>query len=470
MAKTIEEKKKSGFKFPDTYVLIAVMITVMAILTYIVPAGKYEMIKNAAGIPMVDPNSFKFVPRTPTTAYQLLDAFYIGLNRNYSMIFYVLLIGGYFKIINETKAISNGLSAVINRLKEKSLIAIPIVMICFHLLGSTGVLVNPVIAFIPIGLIVASQMKIDRIAALSIIYLSCYAGWGTSFMAVGSVQLAQKMAEVKVLSGIELRAIVTIITCAVTIFWTMRYCAKIRKDKTQSLLYGTEWEGFGDLKEENAESISFTAKDFIILVLVFGALTIYVYGAIKYSWSEHYMTVFMCVAAIISGFISGMTANQIAQSFMRGVKEMVYGAVLIGFASGISVVLTDGQIIHTLIYYASLPLKVLPTTLSAVVMFYINSVFNFFVTSASGQAAIVMPIMAPLADVVGVTRQVSILAYQYGDGLSNTVVPTSGVLMAALGIAGVPLQKWLKFQIPLFLIWTLICTIAIIVAVMIGYN
>ena len=466
----MKEKKKKGFKLPDTYVLVAIMLIVMAALTYIVPAGTYDMVTSeATGKQVVDPNSFHYVQRTPTTILQFLMAFYTGLNKNYSTIFFVTLIGGYFKIVNETGAITNGLAVAIKRLKDKALIAIPIVMLCFAFLGATGVLINPVVAFIPIGLVVAQQMKMDRISAMAIIYLGCFAGWCTSFMAAGSVQIAQQIAEIPVLSGIGLRFIVTSIVTVVTIIYVLRYCRKIRLDNSKSILYGTEYAGFGELDEMEQEH-SFSKKDVLILVIVFGSLAFYVWGAVTKGWGQEYMAAYMLAASVISGFIAGMSADEISRAFMKGCREMAYGAILIGFASAISVLLTDGNIIHTIIYAASLPLKVLPQALAAVAMFYINLVFNFFVSSASGQAASVMPIMTPLADVIGVTRQVAVLAYQYGDGLANTIIPTSGVLMAALGVAGVPFSKWLKFQVPLFLIWTAICTVAIIVAVMIGYH
>jgi len=464
-----DKKQKKPFQLPDTYVLIAIMLIVMAILTYIVPAGTYDMIKDeVTGKELVDATSFHYVERTPVTLLQFLMAFYTGLNKNYSTIFFVMLVGGYFKIVNETGAISNGLSVAINGLKEKALIAIPIVMLCFCFLGATGVLINPVVAFIPIGLIVAQQMKMDRIAAMAIIYLGCFSGWCTSFMAASSVQLAQKIADIPVLSGIGLRFVVTMTVAAVTIIYVMRYCWKIRKDPTKSILYGTEYEGFGELDEVKVEH-KFGTRDIVILVLVFGSLILYVWGAVTKGWGQEYMAAFLLASCVAAGFISGMSADEISRSFMKGCREMAYGAILIGFASAIAVLLTNGNIIHTIIYAASLPLSAMPKTLAAVFMFYINLVFNFFVSSASGQAAIVMPIMTPLADVVGLTRQVAVLAYQYGDGLSNTIIPTSGVLMAAIGVAGIPFSKWLKFQVPLFLIWTAICTVAMVVAVLIGY-
>jgi len=157
-------------------------------------------------------------------------------------------------------------------------------------------------------------------------------------------------------------------------------------------------------------------------------------------------------------------------SFIAGCKAMVFGAIIMGFAKAISIVLSDGQIIHSIIYYMSLPLKNLPSTISATLMFWINTVFNFFVPSGSGQAMIVMPLQAPLADVVGVSRQVAVSAYLYGDGLSNTIIPTSGVLMGALGVANIPWQKWLKFHLPLFGMWMIVATIAIIVGVLVGWS
>lgn len=463
------KKEKKAFKLPDTYVLVAIMLIVMAVLTYIIPSGTYDMVKNEiTGKDVVDATSFHFIDKTPVTLLQFLMAFYTGLNKNYSTIFFVTLIGGYFKIVNETGAITNGLSVAISKLRTKALLAIPVVMLCFAFLGATGVLINPVVAFIPIGLIVAQQMKMDRVAAMAIIYLGCFAGWCTSFMAAGSVQLAQQIADIPVLSGIGLRFVVTCIVTVVTIVYVMRYCKKIRDDKTKGILYGTEYEGFGEL-DEMEEEHSFSKKDALILVLVFGSLAYYVWGAVTKGWGQEYMAAFLLASSVVSGFIAGMSPDEISKSFMKGCREMAYGAILIGFASAISVLLTNGQIIHTIIYAASLPLQVLPKTLAAVMMFLINLVFNFFVSSASGQAAIVMPIMTPLADVVGITRQVAVLAYQYGDGLSNTIIPTSGVLMAALGVAGVPFSKWLKFQIPLFCMWTVICAVAIVIAVMIGY-
>ena len=462
--------KKKGFKLPDTYVLITMMLFVMAILTYIIPAGKYdEYYDEVAGRTVVDATSFHYVEKTPVGPITFLKSIQKGMENNYSMILQVIMMGAYFGLANDTGAISKGIAKGLELLKEKIMWGIPPVMLLFGILGATGAVVNSIIAFIPIGLVLAKQMKMDRIAAMGIIYTGCFSGWCTSFMAVGSVQLAQKMAGLPLLSGTELRMCVTAVIVVVTIPYVMRYCAMIRKDPTKSYLWGSpEYEiDDGSAKQSDAK---FGWKDGIIILLVFGGIFTYVYGAVAFGWGADWMCAIMLFCSVTSGLISGMKPDDISKSIIKGAKSTLYGALLIGWASAVAVLMTEGQIIHTVIYGLSLPLSAMPTTMAAVMMFLVNSVFNFFVSSASGQAAIVMPIMAPLADVVGVTRQVAILAYQYGDGLSNTIIPTSGVLMGCLGMAGIPYAKWLKFQVPLFLIWTVICAIAIVIAVMIGYN
>lgn len=462
--------KKKGFKLPDTYVLITMMLIVMALLTYVIPAGKYdEYMDEAAGRKVVDANSFHYVEKTPVGPVNFLMSIKKGMNNNYDMIFQVILMGGYFGLANDTGSLSKGIAKALGMMKEKVMWGIPPVMLLFGVLGATGAVVNSIIAFIPIGLVLAKQMKLDRIAAMGIIYVGCFSGWCTSFMAVGSVQLAQKMAGLPVLSGTEFRMAVTAVIVVVTIPYVMRYCAMIRKDPTKSYLWGSpEYEI--EAGSDDALNTPFGLKDGIVIILILGGIFLYVYGAITKSWGAEYLLAILLFASVASGFIVGMKADDIAKSFIKGCKGTLYGAILIGWASAVAVLMTEGQIIHTVIHAMSLPLSAMPTTLAAVMMFIINSLFNFFVSSASGQCAIVMPIMAPLADVVGVTRQVAILAYQYGDGLSNTIIPTSGVLMGTLGVAGIPYAKWLKFQVPLFLIWTAICAVAIVIAVMIGYH
>ena len=447
------EKKKKGFALPDTYVIVAILVIFMALMTYVIPAGVFDTVTNESGQTMVDPNSFHFVERTSTSLKDLLFSFYTGLKNNATMIFFVMLVGGYIEIALETTAIQRGLRILISKMANKALILIPLVMLFFAILGATGVLINAVVAFIPLGLAVAEIMKLDRVSAMAFLYLGTYAGFNSSFMSASSVQIAQQMAELPLLSGMGFRVVVTAIIVLITIIYVMRYAVRVSKDPSRSIMPVSE-----DPFDENL----------IIILLVFGGLALYVYGCIKFAWGYDYMAAIMLITCVAAGFVGKMNANDIAKNFISGVKKMVYAGFLIGLASAISVIITDGQIIHTIIYYISMPLVLLPKTLAAVFMFLVNLVFNFFVSSASGQAAIVMPLMVPMADILEIPRQVAVLAYQYGDGFSNCIIPTSGVLMAALGVARVPFEKWLKFMMPLFLIWTLVGCFAVATGVLIN--
>ena len=182
------------------------------------------------------------------------------------------------------------------------------------------------------------------------------------------------------------------------------------------------------------------------------------------------MVAVMMAVGILTGIIGRMNPDQMARSFVSGIKDVSFGAILVGIASSLAVIMNSANIIHTIIHSASQLMGLFPGAIAAVIMFFINLVFNFFVPSGPAQAAIVMPIMAPLSDVLGLSKQVAVLCYQYGDGLSNTIIPTSGVLMGVLGMARIPFLKWIKFMIKLFLIWVLVCTAAIIFAVLSGYH
>jgi len=457
---------KKKFTMPDTYVIVVFMILLMALLTFIIPAGVYDSVTSETGRSMVDATSYHSVDQNPATIKSVSFAFYTGLKNNASMIFFVMLVGGYFEIALATTAIQRGLRIAISRLQGKAFIMIPVIMTFFAFLGATGVLVNAVVAFIPLGLAVSQLMGLDKMAAVAFLYLGTYAGFNSSFMSASSVQIAQEMAELPLLSGMSFRVVVTIIIVAVTIAYVLRYCIKVNKDPSKSVMPVEEYPFEDNLSTEVSDT--FGMKDIVILLLVFGGLAVYVWGCIKHGWSYDYMVACMMLTCIPAGFIGGMNANQVAKTFVEGNKKMVYGAVLIGLASAISVVITEAQIIHTIIYYITIPLVALPKALAAVFMFLVNLVFNFFVSSASGQAAIVMPIMVPMADILDIPRQVAVLAYQYGDGFSNCIIPTSGVLMAALGVAKVPFDKWLKFMLPLFAIWVAIGCIAVATGVIIG--
>jgi uncharacterized ion transporter superfamily protein YfcC len=394
---------------------------------------------------------------------QLFMAIPKGLVQGASIIFLVFVIGGCFQIINDTGALEGSIDKLVKKFGNKSYLVLPIVMALMSVLGALGIVVVTTIAVIPLGMALAKKLKTDSLVALSVMYLGAYAGFCSSPFCAATVQLAQNIAGLTPLSGLGLRVVVCTIITIVTIAFTVRYARKVQKDKNNSLIENFEW---GEVEEKHIE---YTWKHSVIIIGVLVAFTVYAYGAFNLGWGNEHMSAMMLVSAIFSVIITRMDPNKAAQSFIKGCKDMVSGALIVGVATAISIVLTEGNVIHTIIHAISEPLASLPSVLSAEFMLLINLIFNFFVPSGSGQAAVVMPIMAPMADVIGITRQVAVLAYQYGDGFSNVIVPTSGVLMGCLGVAKVPYTKWVKFVLPLLFMWIIVGAISIAVAVMIGY-
>jgi uncharacterized ion transporter superfamily protein YfcC len=462
----IEQKKK--FKIPNTYTLIMLFVMVAVALTYIIPAGQYEMIKDATtGKTLIDPSSFHFVDRTPVGIMGFLLSITNGMNGAAGVIFLVFLVGGFFQVINDTGAIDAAINVSINKLEKKALLVIPFIMVVMSVLGALGIIVNAVIAFIPIGIALAKKLKLDPIAGVAIMYIGAYSGFTATPMGPFNTVLGQTIAGIPIMSGFGYRTFIWAIVFIVSLWYVVRYVKKVQSDIGNSVLDKIEWaESDGGSTGNN----SFTFQHGLVLVALFAGFVLYAYGSFKLKWGLSYLSAIMLGVALISGLIARQNPDDMAVSFINGCKSMVYGALVIGFAKAITIVLTDGNIIHSIIYYMSIPLSKAGATLSGALMFYINLLFNFFVPSGSGQAMVVMPLMAPMADVVGVSRQIAVSAYQYGDGFSNTVIPTSGVLMASLGVAKVPYEKWLKFMLPLFGIWVAIGSVALIVGTLIGWN
>lgn len=453
--------KETGLKMPNAFIVVFMMMVIVAALTYIIPAGRYEMLP---GTKIIDPASFHYVASTSTTAWGFISSIYSGMRKSSAIILFTFLVGGYFYVLIETKAVDRFVGMLVNKLGDRVLVIVPIMMIVMSVLGAVGIMANPVVAVVPVGLILAERMHLDKAMALAMTYVAAYSGYAMSPVCPMTVQTAQKIAEVPLLSGFGFRTAGWFVLLAVTIIYVLRYAVKIRKHPESSVL-GSDFDGSGGQGQVNG---SFGFRDFLVLAGLLLSLGIYIYGSFAYKWGLDYMAGAMFCAAAFGAFVSGMGADGFVRSFLQGASKMCFSALLIGLATSISVILSEGQIMHTIINYVASGMEHLPEWTIGPVMFYANIIFNFFVSSGSGQAAVVMPIMAPLADVVGVTRQMAICAFQYGDGLSNAVFPTNGVMMASIAAAGVRFDKWLKWMAPLFLLWVAVATAVVIAGTALG--
>lgn len=447
-------------RVPNAFIIVFIIMLVAAVMTYVVPAGRYELVKGAK---VIDPASFHFVENKAVTLWGFIDSIFAGMYKGAAIIIFTFLMGGYFNVVVETKAIDRFVGYLIGRYSDSSAVIIPAIMVLMSLLGFVGI-ANPVVAFMPVGLILAKRLKLDRIVAVAVMFVACYTGYSMSAMCPVTVQLAQKIADITILSGFGFRTLGWLLILAPTILYTMRYVRRIQRDASASVMGGD----FAVAEDGGAVAGGFALKDALVLAVLAGGMLVYIYGSIAYKWGLNAMVGAMFVIAVIDAAIAGMGPDSFVKAFIRGAQQMCFSALLIGLATSISVILTNGNVLHTIIYAMAQALLLLPHWIVGPVMYQANIVFNFFVPSGSGQAAIVMPIMAPLADVVGLSRQMAICAYQYGDGLSNCIFPTNGTMMACIAVAGVKFDQWLRWMLPLFGIWWVISTLWIIAGVAFG--
>lgn len=393
---------------------------------------------------------------------------------------FILVIGGAFGIVMKTGAVDAGIYSFIRITKGKEVLALPFLFALFSLGGAVFGMSEEAIPFAMIVVPFVIAMGYDAITGVAITYVATQVGSATSWMNPFGIGIAQGIAGVPILSGATFRIVLWIVGTAAGIFYTMMYARKIKKNPTQSLAYETD-EFFRNNAIEEGENVEFNLGHKLILLTIAAVVVWIVWGVTKKGFYIPEIASQFFVMGFIAGIIgvifklNGMTVNDIASSFQNGAGDLVGAALVVGMAKGILIVLggsaaDEFNTLNTILHATGNVLSTLPSAVSAVFMYVFQTVFNFFVPSGTGQAALTMPILAPLSDIVGVTRQVSCLAYQLGSGFADAIVPTSASLMGVLGVARLDWSKWFKFQIKMQGFFFIFGTLSIIVAVLIGFN
>ena len=381
------------------------------------------------------------------------------------MVFLVLLVGGFLQIISDSGAVEAGLSRLIRALGTRRMLILPILMVCMSVLGFSGVLANAVVAFIPLGLLLSRRLRLDPVCGVAMMYVGCYSGFAPSAMCPATTLIAQQIAGVPPMSGFWARTVVWVVVLGATVWYVMRYAGRVSADPSCSIHSTYDDE----LVAADKPAPAFTGRHVMTLLCLAGGFGLFGWGASCREWSLRHLSAVMMGVGIVGGVVSGMRVQAITQSFITGCKHLLYSALIVGLAKSITLIMEDGRIIHTLVHYLSAPLVNLPPLVAAGGMYVMSLVVHFFITSGSGQAYVTMPIMAPIADIVGLQRQTAVSAYLYGDGFINIVIPTSGVLMSVIAMSKIPYFKWLKFALPLCGIWVLIGAAAMAYATWFGW-
>jgi len=456
-------------KIPHTYALLFFIIIFVTLLTFVVPAGSFERaVDDATGRTFVVPDSYEYMENTPVGFFDMFKAIPKGMEQAGYIIFFVLMIGGSFGILQGTGAIEAGIGEVVKSTKGKEKIVIPLIMFIFSLAGAILGSAEEMLPFYPIVIALAIALGFDTITGTAMVLLGAGAGFAGAFLNPFTVGIAQGIAGLPLFSGIGFRLVGYFAVLGSGIIYVYRYANKIQKNPELSPTYEDDKNSKHNYDLD--EIPEFTGKHKAVLAVFVIGLAILAYGVVQLGFYITELSAMFLIIGIASGIVARMGINEIATEFVNGAKELVYGALVIGLATSIMVVMQEGNIMDTIIYALASAVKGLPPALSAVGMFVVQSFINLIVPSGSGQAAVSMPIMAPMADVVGITRQTSVLAFQFGDGFSNVISPTSGYFMAAIAIGGIKWEKWAKWMLPLFLIWSGIGAALVFISVLINYG
>ncbi len=432
---------------------------------------------------VVVPNSYKEIPKnyslkaalfgeniegksSPVSILGVFSAIPKGLGDSAILVFYVFIIGALFSLIQQTGAINAFLFSLIAKFKRRpKLLLFLIYMTVFS--GATFMgIATETIALIPVFLFLSKRLGYDRLFGFALLSVPVYLGWSCGVTNPFNVQIAQIIAELPIGSGIEFRLILYVVYSAIGFYFIAHYGDKIKKKTSLSLMENDSFnlDEFGSFEEEKLER-----KHIYILLFFILSYAAILVAVQTIGWGLIEMSACFIGVLIIVAKIAGMSGDESMAAFTKGLQIMIVPALVVGVARGISVVLQEGMIIDTLLYNASEVLMSMPKIIAAEGMLFFQSGLNFFIPSASGQALVSMPLMTPLSDILGISRQTAVLAYILGDGLSNLIIPTNGVLMAMLGLAQVSFEKWFKFILRLFIFSMLLALIFIAIAITIGY-
>ncbi|GMV04376.1 MAG: short-chain fatty acids transporter [Gemmatimonadota bacterium] len=447
---------KPRLRIPHPLVLLSGCVFLAAAASYVVPAGEYDRaLDEATGRSVVVAGTYHAVERTPVNLFRALVALPRGLYEAGEVVFLVFLVGGAFTVVDETGALRRGVGWLVRKLHGRDLLVIPAVSLFFATGGVVENMQEEIIALVPVLLILTRRMGFTPLVALAMSAGPAFVGSAFSPINPFQVQIAQKVAEVPLLSGSAFRIAFLVLALAFWIWMTMRHAVRTRVARREG----------GDVADDRLGR-----GDGLIFALVLVTFGVVVQGIMAWGWGFNELSAAFFLMGIVVGALGGLGVGGTADAYVKGFQGMAYAGILIGFARAIYVVLQDGRIVDTLVHGMFTPLEGLPVLASALGMMAAQAAIHVPVPSVSGQAVLTMPVLVPLSDLLGLSRQVTILAYQYGAGLCDLVTPTNGALMAMLGVAGVRYEEWMRFTAPLWLALMALGAVAVAVGIAIGLS
>lgn len=477
---------RSRFKVPHVFVLLTLVILVSSVFTWIIPSGSYRretrmidghertllvpgtyehIAKNISlkGVLLDDPVEGK---ATPIGLKSFLTAIPRGLEAAADIIFFIFIIGGAFGILQRTGVITAAIGRLLHKMGDRGPLLTGVLMVVLAVGGSTLGMGEEFIPLVPVFLLVSKKLGYDRIYGMALVFVAAETGFSSATTNPFTVNVAQGIAELPLNSGLALRLVFFACAISLTIAYMLRYGARIKADPANSLMKDDPF-----LLEEGSPEAEVYGNHHTAIIVVCAAIFGFILFAVQqYGWWMADMAGGFFLMGIAAMLIARLPLDEASDAFVDGMRDMVVAALVVGFARGISVVLDEAQVMDTIVHGAASLLSQVPRYVAVVGMLGFQSTLNLLIPSGSGQAAVTMPLMAPLSDLLGITRQTAVLAFTCGDGFSNLIIPTSGILMAMLALAKIPYTTWLRFIMPLFAMLMGLSSVFLIIAVAIGYR
>jgi uncharacterized ion transporter superfamily protein YfcC len=437
---------------PHTLVIVGSLVVFVLVLSWLMPSGTYQTVERA-GRQVTIPGTYQRVAKVILGPQWLLIAPIRGFLDGSLIIAFLLLIGGSFNVIQTTGIIELGIRKITAALAGRphlEKLMIPVLMTIFSLAGSIFGMAEEVIPFVLICIPLALSLGYDSIVGVSIPFLGAAAGFAAAFFNPFTVGIAQGLVGLPLYSGLGYRVITWFVCTVVIVGWVMVYAARVKRDPASSPAYELDLARDRTTFDASVGPEPWTVRRVLVVALFVAGMVALVWGILKAQWFIEEIGALFLAMGLLMGAVSGLRAGEIAASFVAGARDMVNVALIIACGRALLIIAREARVLDTILFYSSGAISALPAVVAAQVMFVVQSIINFFIHSGTAQAALTMPIMAPLADLVGLTRQTMVYAYQLCE-LINPILPTSAVTMGVLGMAKIPWETWARWFLPLML-------------------
>ena len=434
--------RKRQLKMPHAYVILAAVVALMSVLTHVIPAGAYERVVNELGVKVLDPNSFHLVESAPVTVMQFLTSIPRGFVEAGWVVALCFFVGAGFEVITRIGLIPTMVEGLAVRFQDKKIMIIPILILVFATIDAFIGTPELIVVYVPIVLPLMLRLGFDSITGVAVVLCGSAAGFSAGITNPFTIAIGQKLSGLPLYSGWQFRIVTFFITWLIAVAYVMRYARKIQKDPTKSPTYLADIDARAKIIADAAGGPGMNHRlDLRQKIAGFFSLAIFggmIFGMIMLNWDLPEMCAAFLIIGIGSALIARMDIDTMCETLTQGAQSMMVGALVIGISRAISVVMTDGKIIDPIVHALASALTQLPQGITIFGVLIAVTLLNFLIPSGSGKAVVLFPILAPLADVIGVTRQTMVTTFQLGDGFTLYLWPTVGYFMAAIAIARKP--------------------------------